>query len=74
MTSQEKRNLEKIVSKINQQNNIKKENTTNDKYFNSVFAKSDAYDLSETSEGGNLFKLIFLNLPVIKYKHSPWKS
>ena len=51
MTSQEKRNLEKMFSKINQENNIKKGNTTNDEYFNSVSPEIDANVFNETSEG-----------------------
>ena len=39
MTSQEKMNLENAFIKINQENNIKKGNTSKNKYFNSVFAK-----------------------------------
>ena len=51
MTSQEKMNLEKTFIKINEENNIRKGNTLNIKYFNSVFAENDANDFSETSEG-----------------------
>ena len=39
MTSQEKMKIENAVIKINQENNIKRENTSKNKYFNSVFAK-----------------------------------
>ena len=51
MTSQEKMNLENAFIKINQENNIKKGNTSKNKYFNSVFVEDDANDFSETSEG-----------------------
>ena len=51
MTSQEIMNLENAVIKINQENNIKKGNTSKNKHFNSVFAEDDANDFSETSEG-----------------------
>ena len=51
MTFWEKINLKNTFIKINLQDNIKKENTLKNKYFNSVFDEYDANDFSETLEG-----------------------
>ena len=58
MTSQEKMNLENAFIKINKKYNIKKGNTSRNKYFNSVFAEDDANDFSKTSDGPETFRLL----------------
>ena len=50
MTSREKINLENILSKINQGNNIKEEVTSKSKYFNSIFTQDDTNNFSESSQ------------------------
>ena len=83
MTSQEKGNLEKTFSKINQGNNIKKGNNSKSKYFNSIFAQDDTDDLSESSQDPILninpkfmFMTIILLSPILgkNYENSPWKT
>ena len=85
MTSQEEMNLENAFIKINQGNNIKKGNTSKNKYFNSVFAEDDANHFSETSEGpisnvnlslSEIFNRILIekllneiNKDIVKYKN-----